>query len=203
MSSRMHASEEALASLGCERSREIDAPCVLVGGLGMGYTLRATLDLLPKNAKVVVSELLSTVVDWNRGPLAMLAKRPLEDKRVTVEIGDVADTLKSGPARFDAILLDVDNGASAFTQARNGRLYSKEGLEIARTALRPGGTLAVWSAAEDPAFERRLRQAAFEVKREGVRGRLAKGAPRHSIFLGFVGKAPPKAGAPKWRYRSK
>ena len=115
MSSRMHGSEEALATFACRRVRTLEQPCVLIGGLGMGFTLRATLDFLPPDAMVVVAELVPAVVEWNRGPLGPLAGHPLKDKRVRVEMGDVAVTLSSGPGQFDAVLLDVDNGPTAFT----------------------------------------------------------------------------------------
>jgi hypothetical protein len=141
MSSRMHGSEEALATLSCRRSQTLEEPCVLVGGLGMGFTLRATLDLLPKSAIVVVAELMPAVVDWNRGPLGPLAGHPLKDKRVRVELQDVAVTLRSNPGRFDAVLLDVDNGPAAFTSADNTRLYSDAGL-----AALPHRTPSRWSA---------------------------------------------------------
>jgi spermidine synthase len=184
MSSRMHGSEEALASLACRDLRKLERPSVLVGGLGMGFTLRATLDLLPVDATVVVAELVAAVVDWNRGPLAPLAGHPLEDRRVAVEIGDVADTLRSSTGRFDAVLLDVDNGPSAFTATRNAGLYDDRGLARARQALTTGGVLAVWSAREDRRFEQRLRYGGFTVEVVRVRGRLKKGGPRHVIFLG-------------------
>src|SRR5437773_1102356 len=119
MSSRMHGSEEALARFACGRARTLEQPCVLVGGLGMGFTLRATLDFLPSDAVVVVAELVAAVVEWNRGPLGPLAGHPLKDKRVRVSVGDVAVTLNSGPDRFDAVLLDVDNGPAAFSSSGN------------------------------------------------------------------------------------
>ena len=184
MSSRMHGSEEALAALACRRVRTLKEPCVLVGGLGMGFTLRATLDLLPPAATVVVAELLPAVVAWNRGPLGPLAEHPLKDRRVRVEVGDVAAMLRSGPARFDAVLLDVDNGPDAFTASNNAGLYSDRGLAGIRAALRIGGVLAVWSAWEDRHFEQRLRHGAFTVEVARVRGRLKKGGPRHTLFLG-------------------
>ena len=184
MSSRMHGSEEALATLACHQARTIEEPCVLIGGLGMGFTLRATLDLLPPDATVVVSELVPAVVEWNRGPLGPLAGHPLTDARVVVDINDVADTLTANPGRFDAILLDVDNGPAAFTATRNAELYNDRGLASARAALKVGGALAVWSAWEDRRFEQRLRYAGFSVRVERVRGRLKKGGPRHTIFLG-------------------
>jgi spermidine synthase len=184
MSSRMHGSEEALATLACRRARTEEEPCVLVGGLGMGFTLRATLDLLPPAATVIVAELIPAVVEWNRGPLGPLAGHPLKDRRVHVDIGDVATTLRSGPGRFDAVLLDVDNGPDAFTSSRNAGLYDDRGLATIRAALKTGGVLAVWSAWEDRKFEQRLRYGAFTVEVERVRGRLKKGGPRHTIFLG-------------------
>ena len=184
MSSRMHGSEEALAALACRRVRTLTEPCVLVGGLGMGFTLRATLDLLPQAATVVVAELLPAVVEWNRGPLGDLADRPLEDRRVRVDVGDVAATLRACPGRFDAVLLDVDNGPDAFTASRNAGLYGDSGLAAIRAALKVDGVLAVWSAREDRKFEQRLRYGAFTVEVQRVRGRLKKGGPRHAIFLG-------------------
>ena len=184
MSSRMHGSEEALAAFGCRWARTLARPCVLVGGLGMGFTLRATLDLLPPDAIVVVAELLPAVVEWNRGPLGPLAGHPLKDKRVRVEIGDVRVTLRSGAGKFDAVLLDVDNGPAAFAASDNAGLYDDRGLAAARAALKMGGVLAVWSAREDRKFEQRLRYVGFAVQAKRVRGRLKKGGPRHTIFLG-------------------
>jgi len=184
MSSRMHGSEEALATFACRRVRTAEQPCVLVGGLGMGFTLRATLDLLPPDATVVVAELLSAVVEWNRGPLAPLAGHPLRDRRVQVVVGDVADTMLSSPGRFDAVLLDVDNGPAAFAASGNAGLYTDRGLATTRAALKVGGVLAVWSARDDRKFEQRLRYGGFSVEVERVRGRLKKGGPRHVIFLG-------------------
>ena len=186
MSSRMHGSEEALAAFGCARARTLEAPCCLVGGLGMGFTLRAALDLLPPDASVIVAELVPTMVDWNRGALGPLARHPLRDKRVAVEVGDVADTLRANAGRFDAVLLDVDNGPSAFTASDNSGLYDDRGLAAARAALTPGGVFAVWSSREDRRFEQRLRYAGFAVSVERVRGRLKKGGPRHTIFIAAV-----------------
>ena len=183
MSSRLHGSEEALAIFACARARTLEAPCCLVGGLGMGFTLRATLDALPPDATVVIAELVPAVVDWNRGPLGPLARHPLKDKRVVIELGDVAATLRASRSRFDAVLLDVDNGPTAFTASRNADLYDDHGLAAARSALKPGGLLAVWSAREDRRFEQRLRAGSFDVTVERVRGRLTKGGPRHVIFL--------------------
>jgi spermidine synthase len=184
MSSRMHGSEEALAAFGCRHITAAPAPCVLVGGLGMGFTLRATLDLLAADATVVVAELLPAVVEWNRGALGGLAASPLRDRRVEVIVGDVAQVLASSRARFDAVLLDVDNGPVAFTETGNAGLYGNRGIADAHAALRPGGVLAVWSAWDDRKFEQRLRYGGFTVAVERVRARLKKGGPRHTIFLG-------------------
>jgi spermidine synthase len=185
MSSLMHGSEEALAALACRRARTAPAPCVLVGGLGMGFTLRATLDLLPGDACVIVAELLPAVVEWNRGPLAALAQAPLLDPRVTVMQDDVAVALEASDSRFDAVLLDVDNGPSAFTETTNAELYSDKGLAAVRKALKPEGVLAIWSAWDDRKFEQRLRYNRFRVEVSRVRARLNKGGPRHTIFLGY------------------
>jgi spermidine synthase len=182
MSSRMHGSEEALARFACARITGSD-PSVLIGGLGMGFTLRSTLDLLPPGATILVAEFLPAVVQWNRNELGPLAGYPLRDPRVRVEVGDVGDTLRGSSGRFDAVLLDVDNGPDAFTASSNATLYSDSGLAAAREALRPGGVLAVWSAWEDRRFEQRLRHAGFAVRVERVRARLKRGGPMHTIFL--------------------
>ncbi len=184
MSSRMHGSEEALAALAFARIRGREEPHVLIGGLGMGFTLRATLDLLPENGTVVVAELLPAVIEWNRGPLGPLAGHPLKDRRARVEQGDVAATLRSSADAFDAILLDVDNGPAAFATSGNAALYDDAGLAAARAALKTGGVLAVWSARDDRKFEQRLRYAGFRVEVERVRARLKKGGPKHTIFIG-------------------
>jgi spermidine synthase len=184
MSSRMHGSEEALATFGCREARTLERPCVLVGGLGMGFTLRAALDLLPPRATVVVTELVPAVVEWNRGPLGPLAGEPLNDARVRVEIDDVAAALRSHPCAFDAVLLDVDNGPSAFTQSENAGLYDDRGIAMIFAALKADGVVAVWSAHEDRKFEQRLRHGRFDVEVEHVRGRLKKGGPQHRIFWG-------------------
>jgi spermidine synthase len=184
MSSGMYGSEEALATFACRRARTLEQPCVLIGGLGMGFTLRATLDFLPPDAMVVVAELVPAVVEWNRGPLGPLAGHPLKDKRVRIEIGDVAVTLRSGPGKFDAVLLDVDNGPTALTASDNAWLYDDRGIAAALDALKMDGVLAVWSARDDRKFEKRLRYGGFAVQVERVRGRLKKGGPHHTIFLG-------------------
>jgi spermidine synthase len=188
MSNRMHGSEEALATFGLKSLPDPREPHVLIGGLGMGYTLRATLNHLPSNATVDVAELLPIVVEWNRGPLSPLAEHPLKDRRVRVVLGDVAATLRANRGAFDAILLDVDNGPAAFTTDFNGGLYANGGIASARDALKPGGTLAVWSAWDDRKFEQRLRYAGFTVSVEHVRARLKQGGPYHTIFLGQLAR---------------
>ncbi len=190
MSSRLHGSEEALATLGCSRARALEQPRVLVGGLGMGYTVRAVLDLLPADAVVTVAELVPAVIEWNRGLLAALAGHPLRDRRIRLQAEDVGFTLRANPAGFDAVLLDVDNGPAAFTAAGNARLYDNSGVAAAFAALRPGGTLAVWSAWPDRKFEQRLRYHGFLVDVASVRARLKKGGPRHTIFLGQKSALP-------------
>jgi spermidine synthase len=195
MSSRMHGSEEALATAGCQHLRTAERPRVLVGGLGMGFTLRAALDILPVDAIVTVAELVPAVVEWNRGPLSPLAGHPLRDRRVRIDLNDVGFTLRANPGRFDAILLDVDNGPRAFTSEANQRLYDNAGVAAAYAALRDEGVLAVWSAWEDRKFEQRLRYHAFVAHTERVRARLKKGGAHHTIFLGFKRTQPPSAEA--------
>jgi spermidine synthase len=183
MSSRMHGSEEALATFACRNLRAAERPCVLIGGLGMGFTLRAALDVIPSNAKVVVAELVPAIVEWNRGPLGPLANYPLRDKRVRIEVGDVAVSIGSRQSHFDTVLLDVDNGPAALTTPQNSMLYADRGLASIRAALKSGGLLGVWSAREDRKFEQRLRYGGFVVEVERVRGRLTRGGPYHTIFL--------------------
>jgi spermidine synthase len=155
---------------------------VLVGGLGFGYTLRAALDSLPRGAAVVVCEVFASLLDWQRGLLADLAGRPLDDPRVTAVQADVW-TLLGGRERFDAILLDVDNGPEAFTLRSNRRLYSAAGLARLRRSLLERGVLAVWSSSAVPEFERRLRRAGFEAWTERVAARGGAGRRNHTIFL--------------------
>lgn len=184
MSSRMHGSEEAMAGMALKHLRSTRGTSVLVGGLGMGYTLRAALDLLPPDASVVVAELIPAVVEWNRGPLGPLAGHPLHDTRARIETGDVIGTLRTSTGRFDAVLLDVDNGPDAFTESSNASIYNDRGIASIRAALKPGGVVAVWSAWEDRRFEQRLKWAGFTLEVQRVRARLKKGGPRHTIFLG-------------------
>lgn len=181
MVSRAHQSEDVMTSLACPQPPA--GACVLVGGLGMGYTLRATLDLLPADGAVVVSELIPEVVEWNRGPLGPLAAHPLDDPRTRVEERDVVEVIRGSADRFDAILLDVDNGPDAPTQMANARLYSETGLASIRRALRPRGALAVWSASTAPNFEPRLRKAGFTPSTHRVKAHGRRGAS-HAVFVG-------------------
>jgi spermidine synthase len=182
MTSRLHGSEEALARRASEVIAERKAPRVLIGGLGFGYTLRAALDHLPKGARVVVCEVFASLLEWNRGLLADLAGRPLEDRRVTAVRDDVRHLL-DGRERFDAILLDVDNGPEAFTLRSNAHLYSKEGLGRLSRSLTAGGVLAVWSSSAAPDFVRRLRKAGFEPRTERVAPRGGAGRRSHTLFF--------------------
>ena len=184
MTSYSHGSEDAMMSLACPKPRA-DA-CILIGGLGMGYTLAATLDLLPPEGSVVVSELVPGVVEWNRGPLGPLAGHPLDDPRADLVVGDVADLIREGRARFDAVLLDVDNSVDSLTLAGNSRLYTPEGLAAAHRSLRPRGALAIWSAGTGATFERRLRAAGFAASTHPVRGRGKRGG-HYSVLVGRKG----------------
>ncbi len=181
MSSRTHGSEESLAAIACERLRTLKKPSVLIGGLGLGFTLRATLDLLSTHASVLVAELVPAVVEWNRGPLATLAGHPLNDPRVRVEIRDVAHALRSCPDQFDAILLDVDNGPAAFTTSNNAALYDHRGIAAAHTALNNDGVLAIWAAQEDEKFQQRLHHAGFSVQMHRVRAPEKGWFPPHHL----------------------
>ena len=181
MSSRAHGSEAALAQLTRDALRGMPAPRVLIGGLGMGFTLRAALDCFPPKATLVVAEVFPEVVTWNRGPLAHLARRPLDDRRVRLRQADVARVLEEGP--FDAVLLDVDNGPQAFTLEANARLYQAHGIDRARQTLADKGVLSVWSAGDEPAYERALVRGGFQVRRVRVPARGPGGGPRHTIYL--------------------
>jgi spermidine synthase len=183
MNSRVHASEEALGRLACERIADRPGARVLVGGLGMGFTLAAALSKLDPDADVTVSELVPEVVSWNRGALGELAKYPLRDPRVSVRAIDVAELLAVERDRYDAILLDVDNGPEALPQSGNRGLYDRAGLAAALGALRSGGLLAVWSAGPNRAFTERLRAVGFEVEPIEVRARGYTRGARHTIWL--------------------
>ena len=183
MSSRMSGSEEALATLTAERLAGVAAPRLLVGGYGMGFTLRAALACLGPAAVVTVAELVPEILDWAKGPMRDLTAGCLADPRVRLVEADVAALIARGERSFDAILLDVDNGPDGLTRPGNDRLYSPAGLEAAKAALRPGGVLAIWSAAPDPQFSRRLAGAGFEVREVAVRARSNGKGPRHIIWL--------------------
>ena len=183
MNSRVRESEKALARLPCERIARRPGARVLVGGLGMGFTLAEALAVLPQDAEVVVAELVSAVVEWNRNILGEKAGHPLRDPRTRIIVDDVAQVLKANRRGFDAILLDVDNGPEGLTIASNDGLYSELGLISAIEALKPGGILAVWSAAPAPWFTRRLRQTGLQVEEHTVRARPNGRGERHMIWL--------------------
>jgi len=183
MNSRVHGSEDALAELACAMVADISRPRILIGGMGMGYTLAAALRQLGSGARIVVAELVPEVVEWNRSAFAELAGHPLQDGRITVWVGDVAQLLKGKKQAYDAILLDVDNGPEGLTGQDNDWLYSRAGLQAAFAALRPAGVLAVWSASPDRAFSLRLHRAGFEVDEVRVRARGSSKGGRHTIWL--------------------
>ncbi|WP_105103038.1 MnmC family methyltransferase [Microbulbifer pacificus] len=182
MNSRRFHSEQQLSVLGCAHLKDAQNARVVVGGMGMGYTLAAALEALPPSAEVIVADLIPEVVAWNRGPLGACAGRPLDDKRVTVHIGDVGELLVNGDGYYDAVLLDVDNGPEGLTHSDNNWLYSVEGTSAIYRSLAPSGTLAVWSASPDTMYTSRLKKAGFQVDVKTVRERPGKGA-RHAIFL--------------------
>jgi len=183
MNSRRGGSEAALATLACERIRGRRRPRILIGGLGMGFTLRAALCGLDAQARVIVAELVPAVVAWARGPMAEVFGKSLTDPRVRSFEADVAQSIRRGRSAFDAILLDVDNGPAGLTRTANDRLYDLDGLSAARAALRPGGVLAVWSSGPAPSFARRLRKAGFLVDEVMVRANAARGGARHVIWI--------------------
>lgn len=181
MNSRVSGSEQALATLTCARLGS--APHILVGGLGMGFTLRAALAALGPQARITVAELVPAVVAWARGPMAAIFAGSLDDPRVTVHEGDVGRLIGAGRSAWDAILLDVDNGPEGLTRAANDGLYGAWGLSAARTALRPGGLLAVWSSGPDRGFTERLRRTGFGVEERAVRANGARGGARHVVWI--------------------
>jgi spermidine synthase len=183
MNSRMSGSEEALATMTIERLHGARARHLLIGGYGMGFTLRAALEALSPDARVTVAELVPEILDWARGPMAELAAGCLDDRRVELLERDVAALIGEARGGYDAILLDVDNGPDGLVRAANDRLYSAPGLEAARAALRKGGILAIWSAAPDPAFTRRLKRAFPAVEEVAVRARANGKGPRHTIWF--------------------
>lgn len=183
MSTRKHGSEDALGAMLCKPLAHQAAPRVLVGGLGMGFTLAAALAVLGEGAEVTVAELVPGVIEWNRGALGEAAGRPLDDPRTRVHEGDVADLLGRGKPRFDAIALDVDNGPEGLTQDANDWLYSDPGLAVVGQSLRPGGRVGYWSAVPDPAFTKRLRRSGAKVEEVRVFAHGKKGA-RHTLWFG-------------------
>jgi spermidine synthase len=182
MSSRTHGSEEALASLAL---KNLEAPrTILVGGLGLGFTLRAVLDRVPVDARVIVADLVPELAAWNRGPVAHLAGHPLSDARVRLQIGDVAGRIAEATRAFDAILLDVDNGPSSLVDAENDQLYGQRGVRACLDALKHGGVLAVWSAGPDQRYIERLERAGFATEVHSVSARKRAGGVRHVILIG-------------------
>jgi spermidine synthase len=183
MNNRAVASEQALSQLGCERIAGLRAPRVLIGGLGMGFSLRAALDALPAAAEVVVSELVPKVVAWNRELLGHLAGHPLQDARVSVREADVAQVLREAQRAYDLILLDVDNGPEGLTRNENSWIYARAGLSATLHALRPQGVVGYWSSALDPAFVRRLQEVGFEVDEHRLRSVGKRRGARHVVWL--------------------
>jgi spermidine synthase len=184
MNSRLSGSEEALARLSCDKIRGHSKPAVLIGGLGMGFTLRAALAELPEDAQVLVAELVPAVIAWARGPMADVFAGSLDDPRVVLREGDVGAVIREQASAYDAILLDVDNGPEALTRAENDRIYDLGGLRASHKALRPGGVLSVWSSAPDAGFNRRLQAGGFASEEVKVRANGKRGGARHTIWLG-------------------
>jgi spermidine synthase len=181
-----HDSEDVLAKLACKKIADRPKPRILIGGLGMGFTLAAAQSHLGADAEIVVAELIPAVIEWNRGPLGEHAGHPLRDERTTVRQGDVVKILKAERHSFDAVLLDVDNGPEGFTRKKNEWLYTIEGLSTAYAALRPLGILAVWSAGPDRSFTERLKKAGFRVTQARVRAHDNKG-DLHTIWFAECG----------------
>jgi spermidine synthase len=184
MSSRDDISARALSTIGCAGLAGRSGTRVLIGGLGMGYSLATACELLPSDAEIEIAELVAAVIEWNRGPLAELAGRPLDDPRVRVQQVDVAQLIERAHAAYDAILLDVDNGPDPLAHDDNARLYGRPGLRAAHRALRPGGVYAVWSYSDAGEFTTRLRQAGFEAKVERVSNRGRDRGRTHAIWVG-------------------
>jgi spermidine synthase len=183
MNSRLSGSEAALATLAAKKLEAIKKPHLLIGGLGMGFTLRAALAVLGTGARIVVAELVPAVVAWARGPMAEIFGDSLSYPRVRIDETDVSEIIRSSKSKFDAILLDVDNGPEGLTRKSNDALYSSAGLSAAYAALRPGGVLAVWSSGPNAAFSKRLRSTGFEVNEVAVRATGRGGGARHVIWI--------------------
>ena len=205
MNSRQHESELELARLGCAPLAGRKAPRILIGGLGMGYTLRQALELLPPHANVVVSELLGAVVEWNREFFGELNGYPLEDKRVDLKTGDIIDLLSRSKSQFDAILLDIDNGPGAVTDSGNDRLYAREGIRACRRALREQGCLAVWSSEPSKRFEQLLMSCQFHVRRFRVPAYKGSKSQAHFVWVASEDKRllPPGGGEPRLPSKNK
>jgi spermidine synthase len=187
MNSRLSATEQALATIACEKIRTHERPRILIGGLGMGFTLRAALVVLGQQAHIIVAELVPAVVAWARGPMAEVFGNSLADPRVHIREADVGDLIGSGRSAYDAILLDVDNGPEGLTRKANDRLYDLDGLAAAYMALRPGGVLAIWSSRPDPKFTQRLRKTGFAVVENPVRAKGPQGGAQHFIWTAMRG----------------
>jgi spermidine synthase len=183
MNSRLGGSEQALATLACKKIETVKSPHLLIGGLGMGFTLRAALAVLGADARIMVAELVPAVIAWARGPMTELFNDSLSDPRTRVREADVVDVIRSHASSFDAILLDVDNGPEGLIRKANDALYDLKGLKTIRRALRPRGTLAVWSSGPNPAFTKRLRDAGFGVDEVALRATAKRGGARHVIWL--------------------
>src|SRR5450631_3867505 len=183
MSSRLSGSEAALATLACRRIEAVERPHLLIGGLGMGFTLRAALAVLGTEARIVVAELVPAVIAWARGPMADIFGDSLDDPRASIRSADVAEVIQAHASAFDAILLDVDNGPEGLIRKANDALYDLRGLRAIRRALRPGGVLAVWSSGPHPAFAKRLRNAGFAVSEVAVRATTERSGARHLIWF--------------------
>jgi spermidine synthase len=183
MNSRLSGSEAALATLAAKKIEAVKKPLMLIGGLGMGFTLRAALAVLGADAKIVVAELVPAVVAWARGPMAEISAGCLNDPRVSILETDVTEVIRAHPRKFDAILLDVDNGPEGLTRKANDALYNPAGLKAAHAALRPRGVLAVWSSRPNPAFAKRLHQAGFDVNEVAVRATGKGVGARHVIWV--------------------
>jgi spermidine synthase len=188
MNSRLSGSEQALATLACRRIEAVKRPHLLIGGLGMGFTLRAALAVLPADARITVAELVPAVIAWARGPLAPVFGDSLDDPRAGIEAADVGDVIQSHASRFDAILLDVDNGPEGLIRKANDALYRSKGLQAIRRALRPGGVLAVWSSGPYPSFSKRLRDAGFDVNEVAVRATTKRRGAHHVIWFATKAK---------------
>jgi spermidine synthase len=183
MNSRLSGSEEALATLACRQLGAVKQPRLLIGGLGMGFTLRAALAVLGPDARIVVAELVPAVIAWARGPMAGIFGNSLDDRRASIREADVMEVIQSGAAAFDAILLDVDNGPEGLIRKANDALYNLKGLNAIRRALRLGGVLAIWSSGPNPSFTKRLRDAGFDVNEVAVRATAKRSGARHVIWF--------------------